>query len=69
MNLLIGNNTVQLNFSTEQAALNTRALIMMAYDELGMSAYFNWTQLVKKYPVISKAYLKATGRINNGNRL
>jgi len=61
MNLLIGNQTVELNFSTKQDALNTRASIMVAYDEIGMHAFFNWMQLLRKYPVIEKAYRKAMG--------
>ena len=62
MNLLIGNQTVELNFKTEQDALNTRALIMMAYQDAGMNAYFNWTMLVKKYPILQKSYSKATNK-------
>lgn len=62
MNLLIGNTAVRLNFSSEQEALNTRAEVMVSYDELGMDGYFNWCNIVRKHAAIAKAYLKATGR-------
>lgn len=62
MNLLIGTQPIQLNFKTEQDALNTRALIMMAYQDAGMDAYFNWTMLIKKYPILQKSYFKATNK-------
>lgn len=62
MNILIGTNSVHLNFKNEQEALNTRARITVAFDELGLNGYFRWCALVNKYPAIANAYLKATGR-------
>lgn len=59
MNLLIGNTAVQLNFSTRENALITRALIVMAYEDIQMNGWFNWENLKRKYSYIDKAYNSA----------
>lgn len=56
MNLLIGTTAVELNFKNREAALLTRALIVMAYEEMEMSAWLNWEKLLREYPYIKKAY-------------
>lgn len=59
MNLLIGNTPIELNFTNRIEALKTRALIVMAYEDLQMNGFFNWQNLLKKYPYINKAYENA----------
>lgn len=59
MNLLIGNTPVQLNFSTREKALITRALIVMAYEDIQMNGWFNWENLMRKHSYIKKAYNNA----------
>lgn len=59
MNLLIGNTPIELNFTNRIEAMKTRALIVMAYEDLQMNGFFNWQNLLKKYPYINKAYENA----------
>ena len=56
MKLLIGNSTVELNFSSRQEALNTRAKIVMSYEEIDLPGFFQWEQICRKYPYIKKSY-------------